>query len=282
LDFLVVSYDFAPALPADIPVFAHGAGRCQRSVIMLPLNDCLGGLVDEYHQQLVHAGYYKGRRLAENLRKATIAENRLAWRGMVRRPARCAGGAGSCQCAKEAVAQNFSQLKRWPRFRLLDMARRFPHLIDARGRCSLTRDNAGDCNLAMVDGPVWLGAGFEDIPGFAWEHFLFHASVDATAYNTLANWRPLLLGRVLVKQVSHIRVAWFRHGLRPHEHYVPARFDLADVPQRIAEARANASEPERIRKKGFIFGWRYLRQCQLYARLHVAAALNRYADLQDF
>jgi len=61
VDFLVLSTDFEESLPADVPVFAHGSVRCQRGVVLLPLNDCLGGLVDHFaNQELCNSMHPKG------------------------------------------------------------------------------------------------------------------------------------------------------------------------------------------------------------------------------
>lgn len=242
-----------------------------------------GPVVDRLHMDLSAAGLLGSQSTGALLREpAKGAEARLVWRGMLRGPTRCTQEAsGACRCHTEGEAGNVTQLSRWPRYRLLAMARRFPEELAAGGRCSLLRRaGPGACGAAAAAAPAWLAEGHADEPGFSWRDYLLHASVDAAAYNTLANWRPLLLGRVLVKQSSDVRTAWFRRGLRPFVHYIPVRFDLADLRSRVRAARASPNETERIRKAGFAFGLRFLSRCQLYARLHLATALERYATLQ--
>lgn len=269
LDFLVLSADFSTELPSDVPVFVHGAARCQvgRGVILLPTNDCVSGLVDQFHRDL-------SKRVKEAaLSPPLLADPRLVWRGTVRWTVACSPRtASTCSCKVQKAAKNSSDLRRFARFRLMEISQRLPGIVDAKGRCAEACKNA--------PAPPWLSKGHVDAPGFDWSNYLFHASVDADAYNTLANWRPLLLGRILVKQSTEIAIAWFRHGLRPHVHYLPIRGDFFDIQSRLTWAAEHSNETERIRRNGFRFARSYVARCQLYSRLHVKAALESYARLQ--
>lgn len=269
VDFLVLARDFEAALPQDVPVFAQGAARCQRGVILVPLNDCLGGLVERsYPADPSEQRIWRGSR-------------QLIWRGVLRPFTTCApppadGSEGGCACQQHDPYANASELPRAPRYRLLEASLRHPSEVLATSKIK-------DELLPLV--PPGLGRGHDgSIEDYDvdWGHYLFHASVDATAYNTLGNWRPLLLGRVLVRQSSHVRVAWFRRGLRPFVHYIPVHFGMGDLRSKLAWARRSLNETERIRRRGLAFGRRYLSRCRLFAKLHILAALERYAEMQDW
>eukprot|EP00927_Polykrikos_kofoidii_P056605 TRINITY_DN50703_c0_g1_i1.p1 TRINITY_DN50703_c0_g1~~TRINITY_DN50703_c0_g1_i1.p1 ORF type:complete len:526 (+),score=57.47 TRINITY_DN50703_c0_g1_i1:128-1579(+) len=249
LDFLVLKEDFESDLPQDLPVFAHGAARCQRGVILVPLNDCMTGLVESFWRET-----NGGPAPTTTTSRSEATDSRLVWRGTVRGFTRCSpSGSETCTCQTWGE-ENASRLRHSPRSRLVELARRHPDEIAASGK------------------------GFH----VDWSRFLFHVSVDATAYNTLAIWRPLLLGRVLVKQTSDIDVAWFRHGLKEFVHYLPVSFGLDNLRKRLAWARAHPNETENIRREGHAFAREILTRCRLFARMHVHALLQKYAGLQSF
>lgn len=282
VDFLVLRSDFHTPLPPDVPIFAQGAARCQRGVILLPLNDCIGGLVEDFYHWLEpkDVGNLPQEIMISRMTPPPAdVKRKLVWRGSLRGFTRCSGQVkgDACTCTKKSE-MNGSEVIHSPRYRLLKLAQQYPEDIIAVGRIPFEEEMPAPSGAAGVLG------GWEAEPHWEnsdWRRYLFHASVDATAYNTLANWRPLLLGRVLIKQNPDIEVAWFGHGLKAFRHYLPVRFDLQDVRSRLAWAKAHPNETEQIRRAGFLFGLRFVRRCQLYARLHVMAALGRYAKLQE-
>ncbi|CAE8687667.1 unnamed protein product [Polarella glacialis] len=268
----------AGALSSDVDFLVMwDETQCQKGVALIPLNDCLGGLADELHRRILD-GMEATPSPDSNQWTRDALDNRLVWRGSIRSSVTCTPPntkPEACRCEQLDHPDNTSDLKRWARFRLLDQAHRFPDDLDARGRCASCRPGA--------EAPSWFASLPQqgDSHGFAWRNYLLHGSVDANAYNTLANWRPLLLGRVLVKQVAAITVSWFRHGLKPFVHYIPVREDLSDLRKQLAWARAHPNETESIRRAGFEFARKYVARCQHYSRLHLWAALEEYIKLQN-
>ncbi|CAE8609744.1 unnamed protein product [Polarella glacialis] len=285
VDFLVMWDDSNTDLPRDLPVFAHGMARCQKGVALIPLNDCLGGLADELHRRILD-GMEATPSPDSNQWTRDALDNRLVWRGSIRSSVTCTPPntkPEACRCEQLDHPDNTSDLKRWARFRLLDQAHRFPDDLDARGRCASCRPGA--------EAPSWFASLPQqgDSHGFAWRNYLLHGSVDANAYNTLANWRPLLLGRVLVKQVAAITVSWFRHGLKPFVHYIPVREDLSDLRKQLAWARAHPNETESIRRAGFEFARKYVakkteskeEESAIPPREHVERAKKKLQERRD-
>ena len=105
----------------------------------------------------------------------------------------------------------------------------------------------------------------------------YHLSVDGLSYSTLALYRPLMLRRLMFKQSGH-PYAFFRHGLREFEHYIPVQDNLDDLVWKVRWARENTLQATKIAVNGARFAHEFLFQ---YGRLtslrYLGALLRAYA-----
>merc|ERR1740123_1765153 len=97
----------------------------------------MGGLVEDFYYGLPEAMLRPPRsRAAEIMAPSRAVDARLAWRGSLRGYTRCEaspGRDGTCACDVREVFVNVSDFKRWPRYRLVELARDRPDLVAAFG-----------------------------------------------------------------------------------------------------------------------------------------------------
>ncbi|KAF7314185.1 CAP10 domain-containing protein [Mycena kentingensis (nom. inval.)] len=154
----------------------------------------------------------------------------------------------------------------FPRFRLLNLARARSDLIDARmtefTRSQCKEDCDADAIVAEYNITVDQGAAPPE------NAFKYRYVVDMDGNSFSGRFLPLLRSGSLVFKSTAFE-EYFSDWLRPYEHYVPVRPDLADLEEKILWARANDAEARRIQARGMYFANRVMtdRQNDCYSAL---------------
>merc|ERR1712232_429575 len=92
--------------------------------------------------------------------------------------------------------------------------------------------------------------------------YRYGINIDGAGNGDRAYWQ--MLGGQLVLNQESPQVSWLftttdvKQTLRPFEHYVPLRYDLADLASQIEWLRQNDAEAERIASAGQSFAEQYL------------------------
>ena len=156
------------------------------------------------------------------------------------------------------------------RFRLVELSRRNPSLIDAAFTAFHTCSPEVEA-LAVARG--YMG-GYVGIAG----HFRYRYQVLVDGFTS--PWQRYFWGlygnSVLLKQSSDLR-GWFDAGVEPWVHYVPLAADLADLPDVVAWARDNDQNIWEIMSRARQFATDNLSDGQILGYLRLL--LTEYAKL---
>ncbi|KAJ7696051.1 glycosyl transferase family 90-domain-containing protein [Mycena rosella] len=182
----------------------------------------------------------------------------LYWRGMSN------GG--------HIIGQNYHK---FPRFRLVDIARNHSDLIDAKmtrfaeSHCTDDCDRDGIINEYDITGPQ---SPKEDI-----YHYKYLLDVDGNTFS--GRYLGLLKSGSLVFK-STVFDEYFDDWILPYEHYIPVAPDLSDLIEKIHWAIDHEAEARRIQEAGKLFTERIMTDSQ--NDCYFAAVLLEWARLQSW
>ncbi|KAJ6557366.1 glycosyl transferase family 90-domain-containing protein [Mycena vulgaris] len=182
----------------------------------------------------------------------------LYWRGMSN------GG--------HIIGQNYHK---FPRFRLVDIARNHSDLIDAKmtrfaeTHCTDDCDRDAIINEYDITGPQ---SPKEDV-----YHYKYLLDVDGNTFS--GRYLGLLKSGSLVFK-STVFDEYFDDWLRPYEHYVPVAADLSDLVEKLHWAMAHEEEARLIQETGKMFTERIMTDAQ--NDCYFAMVLLEWARLQSY
>lgn len=178
--------------------------------------------------------------------------NKIFWRGSLSGP-------------QHAKSENF---RSFPRYKLLEIARSTPALIDAK----LT--NFYDIATRDYDGAVRahltqrFGEPSAHVPELEFLEHKYLISIDGA----VAAWRrvPVILASGSVLLLQHEWKQYFYPGLLPWQHYVPIKTDMSDLLETYAWLEDHPEEARAIATAGRSFALRFLAPNAILAYFSVA------------
>ncbi|KAF7323454.1 hypothetical protein HMN09_00126300 [Mycena chlorophos] len=135
--------------------------------------------------------------------------------------------------------------RRFPRFKLLDLKREHPELVDAR----LTRFDYSHCGEGCDKRKIireYHIRGPED-PNTDIYRFKYLLDVDGNTFS--GRFLGLLRSGSLVFKARVLASDW----LQPFQHFIPVRADLADLVQQVHWAMEHENEARAIMERGRVF-----------------------------
>ncbi|KAJ7696055.1 glycosyl transferase family 90-domain-containing protein [Mycena rosella] len=163
----------------------------------------------------------------------------------------------------------------FPRFRLIDLARKHPGLINAKmnrfagGHCTDACDRERIIAEYNITGPR--------APRVEVAKFKYLLDVDGNTFS--GRFLTLLKSGSLVFK-STVFEEYFNDWIRPYEHYIPVRPDLSDLVEKVEWAMAHDDEARRIQTTGKLFTERVMTDAQ--NDCYFAAVLLEWARLQSY
>ncbi|KAJ7757200.1 glycosyl transferase family 90-domain-containing protein [Mycena maculata] len=147
----------------------------------------------------------------------------------------------------------------FPRFRLMDIARRPQHadLFDVRITSWHESHCTDECDAAPIVAAYNITG--EVVPREEAYRFKYLLDVDGNTFS--GRYLGLLRSGGLVFK-STAFTEFFTPWLVPYEHYIPVRPDLADLVEKVEWARANDGEARRIQESGRVFAEHVLTDAQ--------------------
>ncbi|KAJ7644039.1 glycosyl transferase family 90-domain-containing protein, partial [Roridomyces roridus] len=149
------------------------------------------------------------------------------------------------------IGENY---RSFPRFRLIELAREFPDLINAEmtsfpgDHCTNDQcDRERIIKIYNISGPI---APKDDVL-----QFKYLLDVDGNTFS--GRFLNLLKSGSLVFKATAF-VEYFDDWLRPYEHYIPLKPDLSDLVDKVRWAIANEAEARRILETGKLFAERVI------------------------
>ncbi|KAJ6520507.1 glycosyl transferase family 90-domain-containing protein [Mycena sanguinolenta] len=182
-------------------------------------------------------------------------EEKLYWRGMT------SGG--------WVYGENYHA---FPRFRLIDIGRKHPDIMDVRlsgFHDSLCGENCDGEKIKVEYDIAQQSSSREDV-------YKFKYVVDVDGNSFSGRYLGLLRSGSLVFK-STVFSEYFNDWLRPFEHYIPILPDLSDLVEKIEWARAHDEEAQAIQQAGQVFAQRVLTDAQ--NDCYFSAVLLEWAQL---
>jgi len=144
----------------------------------------------------------------------------------------------------------------FPRYKLLDVARGAPAMIDAQ----LT--NYNDIATTDHDGTIraHLTQRFGGLSPYVPEPEFMAHKYAISADGAAAAWRrvPVILASGSVLLLQHEWKQFFYPGMLPWEHYVPIRTDMSDLLEKYEWLEDHPAEAKAIASAGHAFAMRFL------------------------
>ncbi|KAJ6508913.1 glycosyl transferase family 90-domain-containing protein [Mycena sanguinolenta] len=168
------------------------------------------------------------------------------------------------------IGENY---RSFPRFRLIDLGREHPQLMDVKitnipqGHCGAECDRDRIIKEYNITGRVW---GKEAL---AYKYLL---DIDGNTFS--GRFFPLLKSGSLVFK-STVFEEYFNDWIRPYEHYIPVRPDASDLVEKVEWAISHEGEARRIQETGKLFAERVLTDEQ--NNCYFALLLLEWARLQN-
>jgi len=203
---------------------------------------------DFHIQQPSYAEVFARIRTAQSRYPFERRQNKVFWRGSLSGPQHV----------------TWANLRSFPRYRLLEVARSAPTVIDAQ----LT--NYDDIATRDQDGTIraHLSQRFGGLSPYVPEpQFMAYKYLISTD-GAVAAWRrvPVILACGSVLLLQHEWKQFFYPGLRPWEHYVPIRTDFTDLLEKYEWLEDHPVEAKEIASAGHAFAMKFL----------TPAAIQRY------
>ncbi|KAJ7288454.1 glycosyl transferase family 90-domain-containing protein [Mycena rebaudengoi] len=166
--------------------------------------------------------------------------------------------------------------RKFPRFRLVELARNHSDLIDARmTRFAETHCTDDTCDRDGIIKEYDIGGPMspkEDI-----YHYKYLLDVDGNTFS--GRYFGLLRSGSLVFK-STVFDEYFNEWLRPYVHYIPVQADLSDLVEKIEWAIAHDNEARLIQETGKLWADRVLTDSQ--NDCYFSAVLLEWARLQGY
>ncbi|KAJ7069892.1 glycosyl transferase family 90-domain-containing protein [Mycena amicta] len=169
------------------------------------------------------------------------------------------------------LGQNYHK---FPRFRLVDIARNHSDLIDAKMTRFAETHCTDDCDRDKIIAEYDI-TGPQD-PREDIYKYKYLLDVDGNTFS--GRYLGLLRSGSLVFKSTAFD-DYFNEWLRPYEHYVPVLPDLSDLLDKIEWARANEAEARRIQETGKLFAQKVMTDDQ--NDCYFALVLLEWARLQS-
>ncbi|KAJ7075286.1 glycosyl transferase family 90-domain-containing protein [Mycena belliarum] len=135
--------------------------------------------------------------------------------------------------------------RHFARFKLADLGRAHPDLIDA----AITRFAETLCDESCNRTAVMAEYNITGNSEAREELYRFKYAIDVDGTTFSGRYLGLLRSGSLVFKAT-VFEEYFNDWLRPFEHYIPVNADLSNLPQRIRWANANPEEARRIQQRG--------------------------------
>ncbi|KAJ7113278.1 glycosyl transferase family 90-domain-containing protein [Mycena crocata] len=175
---------------------------------------------------------------------------------------------------------NGSNFHSFPRFRLVDLGREHPDLMDVAITTFAETLCLGDCDRDAVIAEYNItgdGQAREDM-----YEYKYALDVDGTTFS--GRYLGLLRSGSLVFKAT-VFEEYFNGWLRPYEHYIPVLEDLSDLVEKIEWANENPDEARRIQQRGMQVAQNVVtddqNDCYFFAVLLEWARLQEYAWSPD-
>lgn len=236
-EFLILISDNLYPTPHSLPRLAEHLRsvpllRCDRNddkpdschTILIP---------DFYLQQTSYSEVFEQIRNVQARHPFSHRENKVMWRGSLSGP----------------TYVTLENVETFPRFKLLELSRAFPHIVDAR----LTKSYDDALGRFLLER---FGSSAPSLPEPGLAAYKYLVSIDGAA----AAWRrvPIILSLGSVLLLQHEWNQFFYPGLMPWIHYVPLRKDLDDLVEKYGWLESHPAEAEAIASSGRAFALRFL------------------------
>jgi hypothetical protein len=214
--FLVSMHD-AFTLSQKVPVFAMCKREQDRYAILLPDFDAL-----------------KARFQVLSHRDLTVYEprweskiNRLIWRG------------STAQASLDEELMRADNVHRFSRVILCELSRAYPELIDA----TFTFYAQGGEHIPSLQSYKGKYLSYENLMNYKYQLYI---DGNVSPYSA-SGWK--FFSNSLIFKPDSPWTQWYYGALKPFEHYVPVRRDLADLVEKVLWARSNDAEARAIAKR---------------------------------
>ncbi|CAK5284288.1 unnamed protein product [Mycena citricolor] len=138
--------------------------------------------------------------------------------------------------------------RRFPRFRLIDMARNNSDILDVRMTQFAETHCTTNCDRSGIIAEYNIGPPADPKENIYKYKYLL--DVDGNTFS--GRFLGLLKSGSLVFKSTAFD-EYFNHWLRPYEHYIPVRPDLSDLMEKVRWAMNNQNEARRIQESGKLF-----------------------------
>lgn len=256
-DLLLNPADFTPSrTPSDVPIFTR-TGTKWTNTIGLPFEWQLHPSQCRKHVKEVA---WAGMKNPWDSRKT-----KLVWRGSpsnCRAPSCVAGEAEGRNAAMERCGDAFEELDctwrletwlRMPRGRLVWISRFLPDSIDAK----LVMAEHSRADPALLRFMEEEGLLDDRKPMMEQCHFKYSIAIEGFVAPDRLYWQ-LFSGSVVLVPEGPWSVFAIADMLEPFVHFVPVRYDLSDLAEKIAWLQAHDDEAQQIAKNAVAFARRYL------------------------
>jgi hypothetical protein len=213
--FLISMHDsFSP--PPGVPVFSMCKEQQNPWAILLPDFEALRGKFQ----------VLPNKDLISFEPPWNLKKNQLIWRG------------STAQCSLDGELMREDNVDRFSRVILCKLSQQYPHLIDAK----FTFFAQGGELVSSLKSFQSKQMPFEWLIQYKYQLFI---DGNVSPYSA-SGWKFFI--NSLIFKPDSIFIQWYFGGLKPYEHYVPVKNDLADLIEKIIWARSNDAEACRMAK----------------------------------
>ncbi|KAJ7134463.1 glycosyl transferase family 90-domain-containing protein [Mycena epipterygia] len=206
--------------------------------------------------------YYRVSRWSAKLSPNKIAwsakKSQLYWRGTSN------GG--------HIVGDNY---RSFPRFRLIELARKHSKLIDAKMTRFAQEHCTGECDRTSIIKEYDIAGPWDRRDDVMQYKYLL--DVDGNTFS--GRFLSLLKSGSLVFK-STVFEEYFNDWIQPYEHYIPVKPDLSDLVEKVHWAIEHDDEARQIQETGKLFTERVMTDSQ--NDCYFAAMLLEWARLQNY
>ncbi|KAJ7043983.1 glycosyl transferase family 90-domain-containing protein [Mycena alexandri] len=163
----------------------------------------------------------------------------------------------------------------FPRFRLIDLARKHAELMDVK----MTTFVAGHCKEGCDRERIVAEYNITGKVDSKNDVLQYKYALDVDGNTFSGRFLSLLKSGSLVFK-STVFEEYFNDWLRPYEHYIPVKPDLSDLAQMVEWAIKHDDEARRIQETGRLFGERVMTDSQ--NDCYLSLVLLEWARLQSY
>jgi len=246
VDFIVITDDYPLQKRFEIPVFGFCKLKSRENVILIP----------DYQVMDLVKNRNVLQQIAEGIRRFPW-DNKISkaiWRGAN------TGG---------ITLQNYKEA---PRIKAVDMAKKFPNLLDAK--INMIYDFNEPEIQALLKESACLGPTLSIIEHMQYKYQLL---LDGNCASWPGAYWRLHTNCVVLKQSSE-QIQWYYSLLKPWIHYIPISSDLADLIEKIKWAQNNDNKVKEIIKNANELARDNLKYIDMLYYIYIA--IQKYAQLQ--